>query len=295
MNMQEILYQKLQQIYEGPSGNLLKELGQFLEPELDEIVESFYTELLDIPEIAPILINTIVQKNLRNALKTWIHEFFQPHPEQQLLAMLERQQQIGAIHANININLNYFTHGISILKREIYRKIHTHLTSKEDFAEAFLIIGQLFDILVSVISEAYFSLEVVHETNEFSLKMKGVTQNTAIECERLRSLLLDWLRNALNFLYQTRNIKLENLPKLQYSHFGLWVIYKADLLSPSLNISAELKHQSKEIDEALLQCARYRIEGDDPAFFDHINYLNDAVTKTSWFISSLVEQVMELV
>lgn len=294
MTIQEILRKKLQYIYAGNTGTLLQDIYNILEPELPEIVNTFYAELLDIPAIAPILENSIVQKNLRNALKTWITVLFQPHTESQTLSMIERQKHIGAVHANININLNYFTHGISILKRELYARIHQHLSSREDFTEAFLVIGQLFDVLVSIISEAYFSHEIVHETNEFSLRVKGVTHNTAIECERLRSLLLDWLRNALTFLYQTPDITPGQLPKLQYSNFGLWVIYKSDLLSHTLNVSEELKKQIQEIDEALFLAAKLRQSKNESEFFAAIGKLNDAVTRTSWFLSSLVEQVMEL-
>ena len=293
MKIQEILHDKLRTVYASESTELLLTLEQSLQP-VEDIVNTFYTELLDIVEIAPILENAIVQKNLRLALKEWILALFQPRQEDDILRMIERQKKIGIVHANINVNLNFFTHGISILKREIYRRIQQRFSDRDDFAEAFLLIGQIFDILASIISEAYFSNEIIHETNELSLKMKGVTQNAAIECERLRSLLLDWLRNTLTFLYQTPDISIANLPKLQYSNFGLWVIYKADLISPTLKFSRELKAQIRDIDDALFLAAKYRIEKNDPKFFDSITTLNDVVTKTSWFISSLVEQVMEL-
>jgi diguanylate cyclase len=95
-------------------------------------------------------------------------------------------------------------------------------------------------------------------------------------------------------LYQSPEINPGSLPKLQYSNFGLWVIYKSDLLSHTLNVSVELKKQIQEIDEALFVAAKYRQERDDAKFFEGITALNDAVTRTSWFISSLVDQVIEL-
>jgi diguanylate cyclase len=154
------------------------------------------------------------------------------------------------------------------------------------------VIGQLFDVLVSIISEAYFSNEIIHETNELSLRMKGLTQNAAIECERLRSLLLDWLRTVLTYLYQSPEINVSSLPKLRYSNFGLWVIYKADLLYEALNVSPELRKHIQEIDSCLFVAAEHR--DDKQMFFRAVTDLNEAVTKASWFLSSIVDRIMEL-
>ncbi|MBF0467938.1 MAG: GGDEF domain-containing protein [Desulfamplus sp.] len=310
MSIKEILSMKLQQLYEENT-ELLVEIGNLLEPELAQIVDAFYVELLEIPEITPILKNAIVEKNLKESQKQWIHDFFKPRTAKDIKALIERQERIGSIHANININLNYFTYGIGLMKREIYLRIHQYFITQEcqsdincnqaayvlehrNFTQAFLVVGQLFDVLVSLISEAYFLNEMVHETNELSLKMKGMTQNTAIECERLRSLLLDWLRNTLTFLYQTPDINVHQLPKLQYSGFGLWVIYKADFLSHTVNISAELKKYIQEIDDALFTAANCRADRNETSFFDSVSELNNTVSKASWFISTIVDQVIEL-
>ena len=294
MKMRLVLQEKLSMLYEENS-DLLINLGSFLEPQIKDIVDTFYAELLEIPEISTILNNAIVQKNLKESMRKWIHDFFLPRRGEEIPSVIERQQKIGMLHANINISLSYFTYGINIMKREIYSRISAHFVSQKECSDAFLVVmGQLFDILSSIISEAYFSNEMIHETNELSLKMKGMTQNTAIECERLRSLLLDWVRNALTFLYQTPEIELNKLPKLQFSSFGLWVIYKADLLSHNLNISEELKKYVQQIDEALLTAAKYRAENNQQQFFEGVATLNDVVSKVSWYISSIVDQAIEM-
>jgi len=293
MKMELILQKKLHRLYEENS-DIMMRLGNFLEPEFEGIIDAFYTELMEIPEIASILKNMFVQKNLKASLQKWMHDFFQPRISENMQSLIDLQKKIGALHAHNNVNMNYFTHGISIMKREIFSRISNKLVSANDFSQAFLLVGQQFDILVSIISEAYYSNEMIHETKELSLKMKGMTQNTAIECERLRSLLLDWMRNTLTFLYQTPEIELSKLPKLQYSSFGLWVIYKADLLSHTLNISAELKKYVQQIDEALFTAAKYRAENNQQKFFEGVTALNDVVSKGSWFISTIVDQAIEI-
>jgi len=293
MKIKTVLYEKLCQLYDENSELLLK-IGQFLEPELEDIVDSFYDELIQLSEIESILQHSIVQKNLKHSQKKWIQDFFKPRNSTDVQLLVDRQNEIGKLHANININLNYFTYGISIMKREIFSRFSHNFELLSDFEKAFIATGQIFDILVSIISEAYFADEIIHETNELSLKMKGLSQNTAIECERLRSLLLDWVRSSLSFLYRTPNITLDKLPKLEHSNFGLWVVYKSELLSHTINVSNELKKYIRQIDDSFINAARFHSEKNQDNFFKSIDQLNDDVSKASWFISSIVDQALEI-
>ncbi|MFC1836712.1 diguanylate cyclase, partial [Thermodesulfobacteriota bacterium] len=269
-------------------------MGRLLEPEIESVVEAFYTELLNIPEIAPILQNAVVEKNLRGALGNWIRSLFRPNSLEQVDAMIARQREIGSIHANLNVNLNYVSHGISILKRELFRIVQQRNDSCEECFQGILVLAELFDILLSVISEAYFSNEIIHETNELSLKLKGLSPNAAVECERLRSMLLDWFRGAQTILYQTDEFDPDSLPMLRNSNFGLWVLYKADLMYHGLGLSTELNKHIRQIDRHLSLAAQHRSRDEQPKFSIAVNDLNEAVTQASWYISTIVDQVMEL-
>lgn len=294
MNIREILLLKLNELYSGSSGELINSIGKLVTPETEEIVDIFYNELMEIPDIAPILENNIVQKNLKKSLKQWILDLFKAYDSNQINELVTKQRKIGLVHANINVNLNYFNHGITILKREIYERIKKGIDDRQKFPEIFIVINELFDTLVSVISESYFSAELLHENNELSLKMKGLTQHTAIECERLRSLLLDWLRNTLTAIYQLPNDKLDTIQMLKYSNFGLWAIYKADFVSHPQNLSMELKKQIYAIDQVLLETIEHRKNEADEKFKQEINNLNEIVTKTCWYIASIVDQALEM-
>lgn len=294
MSVQAIVQAQLAAIYSDPHIPILNAITTLLESELPTIVDIFYAKFLEIPETSRILKHHLVQKSLRSSLTQWVRALFDPNSGADLTAVIQQQEKIGSVHANINVRLSFFTHGISILKREIYARLERHIPEREKLFAALLLSEQLFDTTTAIIVEAYFANEISYETNELSMKMKGVTQNAAVECERLRTLLLDWLRTTLTLLYQTSELDPTSLPKLQYSTFGLWVIYKSDLLSYTINASTDLKRQTREIDEALFLAAQHRIAGESALFFDAVNHLNDTVTKTSWFISSLVDQMMEI-
>ncbi|MBC2763857.1 MAG: GGDEF domain-containing protein [ANME-2 cluster archaeon] len=276
------------------SKNDIAEIGEMLKDQLHDIADVFFNELLKIPETSIILKNTKIDINLHNTIADWIGSIFTNYSEAELESLIERQKRIGIVHATINVNLNYFNHGIGILKDEIYRRMRKKISDVHRFSEAVLIVGELFDIYISIISESYFFNELLHESNQLSLKVKGLTQNTAIECERLRSMLMEWSRNALMFLYQSPEINVKNIPHLQYSNFGLWVIYKSDFLSHPLNVSSELKQHISEIDSALFQAVRFRMKNKKDKFANAVTIFNDAVTKSSWFISTIVDQAIEI-
>lgn len=293
MSMRNIMQAQLSAIYDNPYIPL-DTIATLLKPELPAIVDTFYAEFLQMPETVRVLNHHLIQKSLRSALSQWVLALFAPSSGADIAAFIRQQERIGSVHANINVRLSFFTHGIGILKREIYARLERSIPQREQLYAAFLLVEQLLDITTSIIVEAYLSNEIHYESNELSMKMKGITQNTAIECERLRTLLLDWLRTTLTLLYQTTELDPGNLPKLQYSTFGLWVIYKSDLLSHTINVSDDLKRQIHDIDDILFQAAQHRAAGENTQFFESVNRLNDAVTKTSWFISSLVDQMMEI-
>ncbi|MCP5459840.1 MAG: GGDEF domain-containing protein [Gammaproteobacteria bacterium] len=294
MNMRNIVEIELAEIYASDNQVLLAEIATQLEPELATIAEFFYNELLQIPETTLILKHHIVQKNLPSALMQWIRVLLIPPQTADIQNLIKYQESIGSIHANVNVSPSFFAHGVGILKKEIYRRLEQFIAERERLFTALTLLERLFDIVSMIIAGSYFSSEIRHETNELSLKMKGVTQNTAIECERLRTLLLDWLRNMLTLLHQSQTLDPSALPKLQYSNFGLWVTYKADLISHTLNVSDDLKKQIMEIDDALFEAAKHRVAGETTQFFSAVEHLNETVTKTSWFISSLVDRMIEI-
>lgn len=288
------LDQKLKQLYADQAAKLLADMGQILEPYIPEIVDNFYSELMAIDEIYPILENNLVQKGLKAHLANWIRLVFQPYQEQEVKSVIERQKRIGHIHAKVNVKIEHFIYGIGVLKRNIYGHLNQVILTSNDMASAFMILGQAFDILVSIISQAYVDNEIENEANEVSLKLKGLGQNTAIECERLRSSLLDWLSQTLTLIYQSPAATPLSVTRLEQSSFGLWVIYKADLVFNELNASHFLKEQISAIDEALEAALQARQQQHQVDFFDRMVLLNERVTQTSWFVSSLVDKLLEL-
>jgi len=140
MSIKELIDKKLEKLYSDNS-DLLTKIGDLLKPELSDIVDLFYSELMKIPQMAPVLKNAIVEKNLKQSQKKWICDFFRPHGMGDINVLTEYQKKIGKLHANININLNYFTYGIGIMKNEIFARIYKADLSREDLFQVFSVVG----------------------------------------------------------------------------------------------------------------------------------------------------------
>lgn len=294
MEIETAITLRLKRIYADENRPLITAMAQMLTPDATAIAENFYGRLLALDEVRPVLENTIVRKNLPVKLRRWLLSMFQPMDPDEIPGLIARQRELGAVHANINIHFRFIGYGLQVIKSDLFQRIRKTFDEPDIRMDAAVLVVDLFDIAAGLISEAYFQSEMVHESNELSLKVKGIPQNSAIECERLRYMLMDWLRNTLTLLYQSPGIDPENLPKLQYSNFGLWVTYKSEFLGHHLNVSDTLKGHVRDIDEALFQAARRRAENRDHQFFQCVAALNDAVNKAAWFISSVVDQLMEM-
>src|SRR5512141_2788291 len=100
MSIQNILRYKLEQLYDSKSKVTLEKMNAVLEPQFPAIVDTFYDELMDVPEIAPILAHSIIHQNLKSQLHTWLHNLFQARDSSEVENLIERQKRIGLVHAN---------------------------------------------------------------------------------------------------------------------------------------------------------------------------------------------------
>ncbi len=278
-------------IYSGERAATLHEVSRLVRPRLPAIVETFYATLLTYPETQAILQNKIVEKRLPMSLQGFLETIFPLTPCGDCVdGIIQRHKDLGELHARINVKLTHMLFGLSLIKGEIY----AILQEEDAHCSALAVVSDLFDVFTAILSESYFSHEMVHESNELSMRVKGLTQNMAIECERMRSMLLDWLRSTLNSLYQADCLDLEALPKLRLSNFGLWVIYKLDFITTDTAMGKELRSRMDYIDHTLYRSAKARCDGDEDTFLANVNELNDSVTSMSWYLSTVVEQVMEV-
>jgi diguanylate cyclase len=251
--------------------------------------------MLAIPETKPFLDNEVVNERLRHSLANWLKMLFKPHSKEDVENYINRQKEIGNVHARINIPIDLVNYAFRILKRECFQRLIKSANSDCDRVNVLLLINELLDASAALINESYINDMVINERNAQSLRMSAISHSLAIECERLRSLLFDWLRKVLTTLHQEHPEDVRQLPSLYASDFGLWVMYKADLMFADYqDVVGNLKKQIQQIEESLQKVVAFRIAEAKEDLALAVTELNDHVTHAAWLLSSFVEHALEM-
>ncbi|MBF0612727.1 MAG: GGDEF domain-containing protein [Magnetococcales bacterium] len=288
MNIRQILFSKMANIYLGTYRGYLLEIRRLVSPHIPDIVDAFYWQLQEVEELGPILNNPQVEKKLRQGLTLWLEELFQDKSD--LDAAIHEIIALGSRHAEININLHYIHHGLRILKREITSHLEESDHSQEWILEAHEVVDELMEIIFSLMSDSYFENLVKHQSNLLSMRMQAIGHNMALECERMRSKLSEWARDTLNFLHAEEAHAPEVIPYLQYSEFGLWLEHKGEMYLPEHSYQERLTTYVQEIDMELSQAATYRYESKHRRFRLHLRAFNERVSQASWYLAGMVDQ-----
>ncbi|MBD3305533.1 diguanylate cyclase [candidate division KSB3 bacterium] len=293
--VQRVEFQRLVEIYTRSERPVLEKLGEVIRETADSVAATFYAEMLAIQETKPFLDNELVNKRLHRSLAGWLKMLFAPLTEEDVKNHILHQYQIGGVHDRINVPMSLVNHGLRVLKRECSRQVlSSDQIEAKDMPEALMLLNELLDYSAALINESYLKGLVENERNAQSLRMHVSTHSLAIECERLRSVLLDWLRNVLTLLYEGRAEDLQKLPSIYLSNFGLWVTYKAELLfSDSPEVIAGLKEQIQKIDASLRRAVECCLPKQPKPFTEAVTALNDHVTHTVWLLSSFVDRALE--
>ncbi|RLK46820.1 diguanylate cyclase [Alkalispirillum mobile] len=283
--------QLLTRLYQDIGEEPLHGIRQAVEGDLDGIVAEFYDEMLREPGSDAFLSHDLVRQRLRYTLAQWVRELFTPREPDAVPAFVQRQLEVGRVHARINVPMHMVNLGGRFLKRDILTRVHREHDGDLD---RLIAVCELIDASIALINESYLGDQMVAERQSQALKMHAVSQNLAIECERLRSDLLDWLRRFMTRLYQQDQPALTPADSVRQSDFALWLHHKADLLFQQEQEIAKLKQQLAAIEHASERAIEVRKQGLTQGFFEQVEALNQGVTRANWLLAELVSHTLEM-
>lgn len=255
----------------------------------DAISDIFYTILLDRPDSNAFLSHTLVHERLRPSLARWIGALFTASTDEAIAAVLEQNYQVGLIHARINIPLTLVNAGMRIIKKELSARLLAADLNRAQTAAAILFVSELLDTVLDNMHEAYLGDLLGNVRHQQSLKMFMSGPNLALEGERLKSSLFDWLRNAVVSFYAHEDSNHANPPPIKSSDFGLWLNHKAELTFGRVTELDLIRDRTNRI-SAKVSAA---VEGGwvTPAF---VKELNNDVTEIAYILGTIIEKAMEI-
>lgn len=256
----------------------------------DALADVFYTTLMRSPKAAAFLSHDLVQTRLRASMAAWIGGVFAVEGEADIEALVARNHKIGLVHARVDIPLTLINQGMRVIKRGLACSLmaaDTELTP-EQTADAILFLGDVLDTLADNMHEAYLGDMVGNVRHQQSLKMHMTGQSLALESERLKASLYDWLRGVMVAFYDPE-VGGAAVPPLETSDFGLWLNHKAELTFGPVRELGTLRDK--------VEAATRRVRGasgEGRATADLIRQLDRDVTEIAFLLTSITNQAMEM-
>ncbi len=273
---------------------LLETITTIISPHASTIASAFYATMLQSEDSRRFLSHNIVEQRLKAAMTAWTIALFEKKDAQTIDAYIARQRFIGDRHARINIPFHVLQTGIAELKREIFLSLAEAHLERQTLTEAILLAGELIDASTSIMNQAYFSDMVNDAREQQALKLHSMGVDLALQTEGLRASLYDWHRSVLGLLLKTKTPQ-DRIPSIRKTHFGLWVDHKGELLFPDtaeINTLRQITHQiAVQFDAAI---ALRQQKGNEDQIFEHLNEIDEQVTRATEILSTITERTMTL-
>ncbi|MCF8480677.1 MAG: GGDEF domain-containing protein [Rhodospirillum sp.] len=256
-----------------------------------DVANAFYETFLKHPQGRAFLTHKLVQERLVHSMTHWVETLFQPMPTEALTGIIGRNFEVGMVHARVNVPVSLVNQGVRVVRGDLVSRImEQNDLETDDLIAAIRFVTDLMDILADAMHEAYLGDLMGTVRHQQSLKMFMTSQNLALEAERLKSSLFNWLRNTIVALYDGPR-GADDIPSIEHSDFGLWMNHKAELTFGPVPELAALRDRTQEVDQRIRKGLRGRSERVDGAF---VKALNTDVTQLAYLLSILTEKAIEI-
>lgn len=275
------------------SPDLHQQIERVLADASFQIVSSFYTLMIDRPESAGFLNHNTVEARLGAALTGWLTSLYRERDEAATRRYVERQIEVGDIHARINVPLAAIQNGTTILKKQIFRAIIGSTLDRDVLADVIIHLDEMIDLTMGLMNRCFIRDMMADARDQQSLKLQAIGMDMALQTEGLRTSLFDWHRQILRLLYEDE-IRVEKIPSIKRTNLGLWVTHKGELLFPGASEIIQLKHTLDQIDENFTKLieAKLKLRSDDIRRF--LSVIDEYVVTAAGVLAAMTGQTLAL-
>lgn len=293
-NIRRVYFEHLDNFYHRCTPGNLELIRQAVLPDAEQVATHFYEHMMGQEAAHHFLSNDLVHARLLGSMTRWVQDVFSDRDNrEEVAAFVDYQLQIGQVHARIDLPPHLLNEGVRAMKQDVARRLQSRGLSEATVVQATQEVHQLLDIVSALMNESYFSNMVSTERQSQSMQSQLIGSDVAIQCERLRAGLFDWLRRVVMLIYQQDTADISNLPRLKNSDFGLWVAHKAEMFFANSSEVAEMKALIEQADELLENMVDAHHQQKQQEFDAGLEQLNDVVSKASWQLSSLVDHCLQ--
>lgn len=256
------------------------------------LVAHFYNVMLEDAGAGEFLSHEMVEKRLADSLQQWLAEVLAGGDQQTIARLIDRQLEVGYVHARIGIPAHLVATGARMVKQALAGHLEASTADRNTVLDALCYACTVIDLAVEVMIAAYSTAREQSVKDEEAYRYFVGIRHIGLERERQQGCLLEW-ENAVVFQLAT-GTPLENLPLLSSSPFGLWFKHKGEPVFNKDPQSAAVAGLISQCDSALLDL-RGRPQGDTrEGRTALLRQLHDYVSQIKGLTISMFEKIMEL-
>ncbi|MDH3491458.1 MAG: protoglobin domain-containing protein [Gammaproteobacteria bacterium] len=183
---------------------VIEELGnakRLLEPEMDRMLEEFYSHILDEPQVKAIFADDKVIERAREAQKKhWLQTLFDGKFKS---AYFDKAERIGRAHARVGLTPNWYIGGYSKMLAQFVQ--HISVAAAREGRDASPIIGALckavlldLDLVIHCYLEAKDEsmLEILARATKFTSDMDQLNTELSVMTAQVKESTEDMSKNA---------------------------------------------------------------------------------------------------
>lgn len=225
-------------------------LSEIVDAHRDELVQAFYGALMRHRDGTAFLDHAVVEERLSHSLGVWMRDLVTADLDRDLNGFKSLQARIGAVHARIKVPNHLVMQGASLLKSRIGALVADHDLTPEVAKATIIMLGELFDYAINLMSEAYVTDTRDRAKAEEAFRLYNLGQDINLERETQRAALMEWSQQILFGLLG--NQQPSNRSPLSSSPFGLWLRHRASMLFPDSVLIDRMDALIQRIDEECL-------------------------------------------
>ncbi|MBT9330914.1 protoglobin domain-containing protein [Paracidobacterium acidisoli] len=202
-------------------------LHRILTDHIQDLCDRYVAFLTKDREIASVIPTDAGRQEITELFLKWIEHLLMLDPDA-VDEYCERQKEVGRMMARIGLPPYALSRSMRKLKLWFISHLGTLPLSSEQLLETVKCLVFIIDISVEIRAASFYSRQAKHARLEETYRLQALCQNLAMEKERQRAALMEWVQHILTSFCQSGDIQC--LPLLGKSDFGLWLDHKARLL-----------------------------------------------------------------
>ncbi|GLS12914.1 GGDEF domain-containing protein [Hydrogenophaga electricum] len=203
-------------------------VAQVVREGAEVLTEEFYERMMQNPRSAGFLDQERVQKRLKASLRRWMTELFATLDDTAIGAAIQRQIEVGIVHARIRLPIDLIPAGIRVLKRGIRRRIDFAPLNGDERLAAMIYVSDLLHLADGLMNHAYLQDAQEVARNDEAFRQISQKHSSLEERSRQRAALAEWTETLLLSTWASTGTPA--LPRLRDSEFGIWVHHKGSIM-----------------------------------------------------------------